>query len=191
MPKREVPNRLTPTQARALVADGLVWLQGEAQSAAVILAASGAYQLGEVLRAEARLRAAGIAAGVVYVGEPGRLRSGRDEREAAYVLSDAELLRHFPTARPRVFLTHTRPEAYLGALRRIDTGPDTTRALGFINRGGTLDVPGLLFANRCTWAHATAAALAVLGLPEDTVLTMDECAALAGHGDPRVITRPS
>lgn len=191
VPKREVPNRLTPTQARALVADGLVWLQGEAQSAAVILAASGAYQLGEVLRAEARLRAAGIAAGVVYVGEPGRLRSGRDEREAAYVLSDAELLRHFPTARPRVFLTHTRPEAYLGALRRIDTGPDTTRALGFINRGGTLDVPGLLFANRCTWAHAIAAALAVLGLPEDTVLTMDECAALAGHGDPRVITRPS
>ena len=29
----------------------------------------------------------------------------------------------------------------------IDTGPATTRALGFVNQGGTLDVPGLLFAN--------------------------------------------
>jgi len=191
VPKREVPNRLTPSQAQSLVADGVVRLHGEPQADAVILAATGAYQLGEVLRAEARLRAAGIAAGVVYVGEPGRLRSGRDRREAAYVLSEAELMHHFPDATPRVFLTHTRPEAYLGALRRIDTGPATTRALGFINRGGTLDVPGLLFANRSTWAHVIAAALAVLGLPDDMVLTQDERAALAGRGDPRVITRPS
>jgi phosphoketolase len=189
VPKREVPNRLTPAQARLLVDEGLVWLHGDPDGAVVLLAATGAYQLGEVLRADARLRAAGILAGVVYIGEPGRLRSGRDDREAAYVLSDAELLRHFPTHTPRVFVTHTRPEPYLGALRRIDTGPATTRALGFINRGGTLDVPGLLFANRCTWAHTIAAALAVLGRPPEAVLTMDERMALAGQGDPGVITR--
>mgnify|MGYP003298573029 CR=1 FL=1 len=35
---------------------------------------------------------------------------------------------------------------FLGALRRIDSGPDTTRELGYINRGGTLDVAGMLFA---------------------------------------------
>lgn len=191
VPKREMPNRLTSTQACQLAVDGLVWLLGEPQSAAIMLVATGAYQLGEVLRAEARLGAAGISAGVVYVGEPARLRSGRDARESTYVLSDADVLRHFPAATPRVFLTHTRPETYLGALRRVDTGPATTRALGFINRGGTLDVPGLLFANRCTWAHAVAEASAVLGLPPETLLTTDERLALAGKGDPRLIMRQS
>lgn len=191
VPKRELPNRLTPSQACRLIADGLLWLHGEPESVTVILAATGAYQLGEVLRAEARLRSSGVAAGVVYIGEPGRLRSGRDQREADYVLADADVLRCFPAAKPRVFVTHTRPEAYLGALRRIDTGPATTRALGFINRGGTLDVPGLLFANRCTWAHTVAAVLAVLDAPLDTALSTEEQLALAGHGDPRCINRPS
>jgi hypothetical protein len=90
-----------------------------------------------------------------------------------------------------VFVTHTRPEPFLGALRRIDTGPATTRALGFVNQGGTLDVPGLLFANGCTWAHTVAAALAVLARPVNDGLRADEQAALAGHGDPTLITRPA
>ena len=107
------------------------------------------------------------------------------------MLPDAVVLRHFPTGTPRVLVTHTRPEPYLGALRRIDTGPATTRALGFVNQGGTLDVPGLLFANGCTWAHTVAAALAVLGRPVDDGLRADEQAALAGRGDPTLITRPA
>ena len=191
VPKREVPNRLTPAQARLLAEEGLLLLHGDPDTAAVLLAATGSYQLGEVLRAHQRLHEAGITAAVIYIGEPGRLRAGRDAREAAYVLSDAVVLRHFPVATPRVFVTHTRPEPYLGALRRIDTGPATTRALGFVNQGGTLDVPGLLFANGCTWAHTVAAALAVLGRPLDDGLRADEQAALAGHGDPTVITRPA
>ena len=143
------------------------------------------------LRAHQCLGAAGIAAAVVYIGEPGRLRAGRDAREAAYVLPDEVLSRHFPAGVPRVFVTHTRPEPYLGALRRIDTGPATTRALGFVNQGGTLDVAGLLFANRCSWAHTVAAALAVLGRPLDDALHADEQIALAGRGDPHLITRPA
>ena len=191
VPKREVPNRLTPAQARLLADEGLLLLHGDPDTAAVLLAATGSYQLGEVLRAHRRLREAGIAAAVIYIGEPGRLRAGRDARECAYVLSDALVLRHFPAGTPRVFVTHTRPEPYLGALRRIDTGPATTRALGFVNQGGTLDVPGLLFANGCTWAHTVAAALAVLGRPLNDGLRADEQAALAGRGDPTVITYPA
>lgn len=40
----------------------------------------------------------------------------------------------------RVLLTHTRPEPMLGVLRRLDNGPSRTRALGYLSRGGTLDV---------------------------------------------------
>jgi phosphoketolase len=187
VPKREVPNRLTAVQARQLADDGVLLLHGDPESAAVILAATGSYQLAEVLRAHRRLAASGIATAVVYIGEPGRLRAGRDARERDYVLPDAVVLRHFPSGTPRVFVTHTRPEPYLGALRRIDSGPATTRALGFINQGGTLDVPGLLFANGCTWAHTVAAALAVMGKPLNNGLSADEQAAIAGRGNPALI----
>src|SRR3546814_13575763 len=81
----------------------------------------------------------------------------RDPEEARYVHSDTAVQALFPVSRPRVFVTHTRPEPFLGALRRLDTGPATTAALGFVNRGGTLAVPGLLFANRSTWAPVGAA----------------------------------
>lgn len=191
VPKREVPNRLSATQAQELADAGVLLLDGEPEAAAVILAATGSYQLGEVLRAHRRLHESGIATAVVYIGEPGRLRTGRDARESAYVLPDSVVLRHFPAGTPRVFVTHTRPEPYLGALRRIDTGPATTRALGFVNQGGTLNVSGLLFANGCTWAHAVAAALVVLGRPLNDGLRDEEQAAIAGRGDPALITRPA
>ena len=79
--------------------------------------------------------------------------------------------------------------AFLGALRRIDTGPATTRALGFINRGGTLDVDGMLFANRCTWAHALVEVAQVLSLPRESLLDDEELAAVEGRGNPKALRR--
>jgi hypothetical protein len=94
----------------------------------------------------------------------------------------------FPAAAGvRVFLVHTRPEPFLGAVRPLDTGPGRTRALGFINRGGTLDVAGLLFANRCTWAHAVAAAAEGMGRPVSDFLSWEEWAAVRGTGDPAAV----
>ncbi len=188
VPKRPLANRLSPAQAVQLAQDGVVLLQGDPESAPLILAATGAYQLDAVCRAQARLGERGVAAAaLVYIGEPGRLRAPRDGREAGYVADDAAVALLFPTGTPRVFVTHTRPEPYLGLLRRIDTGPATTRALGFINRGGTLDVAGLLFANRCTWAHALDAAAGVLNIPRERLLEPAELDAIDGHGDPAVI----
>ena len=100
----------------------------------------------------------GIAACVTVVIEPGRLRMPRDEIESRFVLDDQTLHKLFPPGLPRVLLVHTRPEIMLGTLRRLDDGRHKTRALGYINRGGTLDVQGMLFANRCTAAHAVTAA---------------------------------
>jgi phosphoketolase len=187
VPKRTLPHVLTRAQAQDLARDGAVWLAGDA-SAQVQLVATGAYQLQAMMRAHARLAERGVAASLVYLGEPGRFRAPRDELEAAYAHDDATVARFFPAGMPRVLLAHTRPEPYLGALRRIDEGPAKTIALGYINRGGTLDVAGLLFANRCTWAHAVAAAARVIDHPREHLLGEAECAAVDGHGDPHALS---
>jgi hypothetical protein len=84
-----------------------------------------------------------------------------------------------------------RPEATLGVLRRIDTGPQRTRALGYIARGGTLDVAGMLFANRCSWAHLTDAAVQLAGWSRDELLTQAERAAIDGRGNPADLSQPA
>ena len=75
----------------------------------------------------------------------------------------------------------------IGALRRIDGGAERLRAHGYSNRGGTLDVRGMLFANRCTWAHLAHSSARAGGLDPDSLLTRDELAAVAGVGDPAVL----
>src|SRR5690625_4884859 len=104
--------------------------------------------------------------------------------EAELVDDDATIASLFPVGLPRVILSHTRPEPMLGILRRIDGGPTRTRALGYINRGGTLDVNGMLFANRCTWAHAVDEAAMLAGWARSDVLDEARQAALDGRGDP-------
>jgi hypothetical protein len=47
-----------------------------------------------------------------------------------------------------VVLSHTRPEPMTGVLHRLDRDPARTCFLGYVSRGGTLDVAGMLFANR-------------------------------------------
>ncbi|NLC02289.1 MAG: xylulose 5-phosphate 3-epimerase, partial [Pseudomonas formosensis] len=161
--KREVKQYLDGARAEALVEQGAAHVVGEPASADVQLIAIGAYQLEEALRAQAALAQQGRAACVTVIIEPGRLRSPRDELEASFVLDDARLQALFPPGMPRVILTHTRPEPMLGILRRIDSGPQKTRALGYISRGGTLDVAGMLRANRCTWLDALRATALVTG----------------------------
>ena len=191
IPKKPVANVTTPDQARQLAEKGALVLDGDPLSARLILAAIGAYQLAAAMQASARLGDRGVATAVVYVGEPGRFRFPRDSHEAQYVLDDAAIAALFPAATPRVLITHTRPEPLLGALRRIDTGPATTRALGFINRGDTLDVDGLMFANRSTWAHVIEAAADVLAMPVQDLLDEPELAAVHGRGDPTRLWRGS
>jgi len=187
--KKPVASFLAPAQARQLAEQGALVVAGDPPSAHLILVPVGAYQLAAAMRAHSRLGARGIGAAVVYLGEPGRFRHPRDEHEAHYVHDDAALAALFPAATPRILIAHTRPEPLLGALRRIDTGPATTKALGFINRGGTLDVDGLMFANRSTWAHVLEAAAGVLQQPVEVLLDEPELAAVQGHGDPTQLWR--
>ena len=142
------------------------------------------------MKARAHLARLGHECCVSVVLEPGRLRIPRDGLESAFVLPDAALRALFPAGLPRVLLCHTRPEPMLGVLRRLDDGPARTRALGYISRGGTLDVPGMLFANRCTWAHAVDAAAAVAGWRREDVLDTPRLLAIDGRGNPADLAHP-
>lgn len=187
VPKLPLAARFSAAEAERLARDGAIRVRG-GDDAPVLLVAVGAYQLVETLRASARLEERAVDHAVVYLAEPGRFREPRDAMEAA-ALAPRELReRLFPACGVvRVFLTHTRPEPFLGAVRPLDTGPTRARALGYINRGGTLDVLGMLFANRSTWAHAIAAVAESLGMPPDRVLSDDELLAVRGEGNPQAV----
>src|SRR3546814_12555542 len=76
VPKRPVPHELTPQQAEALAETGATCLAGEPSTAAILLVATGAYQLQEVRRAQARLVERGVSDAIVYLAETGSA-SGR------------------------------------------------------------------------------------------------------------------
>jgi phosphoketolase len=179
-PKNPFPVLFTPEAARALVREGAARLRGDG-SERIILAAAGGYQLLQALRASDRLAERDVSHALLYLLEPARFREPRDDLEAAALAPSAAARRLFPEdAHVRVFLSHTRPEALLGLLAPLSTGPGRTRVLGFLNRGGTLDVPGMLFANRCTWAHAVAAVEGMFGR-EGNLLDPQERAAVEGR----------
>lgn len=182
--KRDVENRFDAESAQRLLRDGAAHLNGDPAKVDVQLIALGAYQLDEAIKAQRHLARLGKRACVTVILEPGRLRIPRDAMEAEFVDDDATINALFPPGLPRVILTHTRPEPILGILRRIDSGPARTRALGYISRGGTFDVAGMLFANRCTWAHAVDAAATVAGWNRGALLDHAQRATLDGTGDP-------
>ncbi|CAG9183969.1 phosphoketolase family protein [Cupriavidus pinatubonensis] len=187
VPKRPVANRLSPEQAQRLVAQGALALRMPA-NAQILLVAIGAYQLDQAWRAANRLEQAGLRTALTCVIEPGRFRAARDAHETAFVASDEMIRSLFPdSAQARVIMSHTRPEPICGVLRRIDTGPRRTAVLGYLSRGGTLDVEGMLFANRCTWAHAVAAAAEVCELDVSSLLQPEELQAVLGRGNPMAL----
>lgn len=187
VPKRALTDVFAADQSRALVSEGAIAVAGDASRSAVQLVAIGAYQLREALRAHRRLEERGCQAFLTYMLEPGRFREPRDPLEVAFVAGDGALRSLFPTGLPRIFATHTRPEPMAGLLRRLETGQGTSRFAGFRNRGGTLDVAGMLFTNRCTWAHLVAATADLLGRPLEGFLDPAERAAVSGRGDPRAV----
>lgn len=187
VPKRTLPNLLAGPAACGLAAQGWGHLAGDPARADVQIVSVGAYQAVEALQACERLLARGRTACVTAILEPGRLRAPRDDLEAAFTLSAEDLNAAFPPGLPRVLVTHTRPEPMQGLLRRIDPGPERMVSLGYIGRGGTLDVFGMLFANRCTWGHVVEAAAKVLEAPVADLLDPCEATAVAGKTNPRAL----
>jgi hypothetical protein len=62
--------------------------------------------------------------------------------------------------------------------------------LGFRGWGGTLLPAGMLFVNRCTWAHILLEAALLLGMAPTDLLTAEELAVLEGKAAPHGIIIP-
>jgi phosphoketolase len=188
-----IPDVFTPEEARRLVQEGaarLAWAGHDPNHARIVLTAIGAYQLVQALTASARLTERGVAHSVVYLLEPARFRVPRSEREARIVAHPALRARLYPDAvAPRLFLTHTRPEPMMGVLSPLMTGASTA-VLGFLDEGATLDVDGMLFVNRATWAHAVDAAARLLAIAPDELLGAEERAALEHRRSPQGVITP-
>ena len=185
--KRDMPHRFHGEAASRFVLDGAAHIDGELDRAELQLVAVGAYQLEEALKAAHRLKAHGRRVLVTALCEPGRFRAPRDPLEAAFTANDETLAALFPLNLPRLIVTHTRPEPMLGLLRRLDGGPARTTARGYISRGGTLNISGMLFANGCSWAHLIDAASPLAGWSRDDLLSPEECDAIDGHGNPATL----
>jgi phosphoketolase len=188
VPKADViPDLFTPEEARRLVQDGglrLDWAGYHREQARILLTAIGAYQLMEVLAASRRLAEQEIPHAVVCLLEPGRFRAARSAAEQAHQAPPEVIAGLFPAGvAPRLFVTHTRPETILGLLGPLHTGAGTA-GLGYINHGGTLSTPGMLFANRSSWAHCVREAARLLHVPDGALLSPDERAALDGRRSP-------
>jgi phosphoketolase len=194
VPKADtVANLFTPDDARRIVNEGglsIQWTGHGDHQAEVSLVAVGAYQLGEVLRASQRLTQRQVPHSVVYLLEPGRFRLPRNKTEEAHLAPAQVQTALFPeNIQLSVLLTHTRPEPLVGLLapfRRLRA----IAGLGYINQGGTYDTSGLLFVNRCSWAHCVAEVARLIDLPQDRVLDELEVKALAGELSPEGIIIP-
>ncbi|HLV00526.1 MAG TPA: xylulose 5-phosphate 3-epimerase, partial [Acidobacteriota bacterium] len=140
------------------------------------------YQLGEVLRAARRLKEQDVPHLVVYWLEPGRLF--QDTQGTGYGVSDEAFQSFFPSdLEAWLFCTHIRPHLLWGLLGPL-AGTRTIGVLGYRNEGGTLDVPGMLMVNQCTWAHCLLEAARLLDMSAAELLTEEELEALSGVRNP-------
>lgn len=183
VPKGELPVFMSAAQAEQLVNDGALRLAGNAGSPLQLIAI-GAYQLVEAHKAWQRLHENGVAAELIVMLEPGRFREPRDKEEAPFMaaISVRDNLFGYTHAQ-RIVISHTRPESLMGILRPLDTANSRMQFLGYKNRGGTLNVAGMLYANRCSWIHLLATCADALELPRSALLHNPELAVLEGEGD--------
>lgn len=187
--KRDCPARMDPAQARLLAAQGAITLaEHRGATEPLLLIANGGYQLGEMLRASQRLTAHNQSWRLVYLQEPGSFSVPRDSLEGQCA-APAELHEQlFPAAlKQRVLLSHMRPEILRGHLHNLLPSAPHSRVLGYINQGGTLDEAGMLFANRCSWAHVLVAAADVLGANAQVWMDEHEWSAVNGQGNPALL----
>ncbi len=182
------PDLFTEDEARSLLEQGalrLDWAGHEIPTQKIVLTAIGSYQLEETVKASNRLTDRAIPHSVVYMIEPGKFRHPRSGGEQSH-LCPADLQRElYPdSVHARLFLVHTRPEPLLGVLQPLGSGHAHTAALGFIGMGGTLTSSGMLFVNRCTWAHVLEEVARLLEMPRDSLLTDEELAAIDHKASP-------
>lgn len=148
VPKQPLPGILSEKQAQTLIRQGALVIEGD-EASPVQLVAIGAYQLQVALEVSRELSQAGIEPRLIYMLEPGRFRSPRDQLEKEACVDSALVESIFPSdCSLRVFISHFHADFILGICRPLDLGPGLTLTAGYKNKGGTLDTQGMLMANQ-------------------------------------------
>jgi phosphoketolase len=185
-----MPIYFTKKESESLIKDGGIRLkdaQYNASEADIILVAIGSYQLREVIRASNRLKDRKIAHIAIYIIEPGRFRRPRNKGEEKHVAEENLVQYLFPKkSKTVVFMTHNRPELILGLMHPILNGKNYS-GLGFIGEGGTLNVDGMLFVNKCSWAHALREIARISDVSENKLLSDKELKVIKGKLSPHGI----
>lgn len=182
IPKRKTPLLFNKDESEKLLKDGAIKVNFagfDEKNSNIVLVAIGAYQLIESLTASQRLKDHKIPHILYYVLEPGKFREARNEGETSH-LSKNKII---PTNLKNVLIiSHTRPEIMLGTLQPL-WQEKNVKAIGFINNGGTLGVDGMLFVNKCSFAHIVRQVEEMLKL-KTSLLTNKENSALDGMVSP-------
>jgi phosphoketolase len=186
-PKGEVPALFSQKEAEALMQDGGIRVHSAEYmpaKAEIAIVAIGSYQLWEAIKASDRLKAKKIPHIVSYIIEPGKFRKARNIAEEAH-LAGKEIVENILPAKVKnvVLMTHNRPELLAGMLSPLWQARNYS-TLGFINEGGTLNVPGMLFVNKCSWAHAVVEGAELLAKPLSKLFSEKEIKALTGKLSP-------
>jgi phosphoketolase len=159
--KSTTPVLCTAEQAKIAVEQG-AFVVSHDKDAQVQFITLGTYQLESALASAIKLREQGVHCSIVAIIEPSKFRMARDKGEEAYVHNDEKIKQIIPFVKKRIFVSHTRAEIITGVLRRLDTGINHSYFLGYANKGGTLDVPGMLLANGQSVGHLVQKAQQIL-----------------------------
>lgn len=187
VPKQKTSSIFTKKEAELLLENGGCVVESagyEHKDAEFAILAIGAYQLVEALKASERLREKKVPHIISYIVEPGKFRNDRDEWEAAHNAPRKIWKEILPDNIDHVLLsTHTRPEVIVGALAPFLSGRNLMTS-GFINRGGTLSVLGMLFVNKCSWLHMVGNCAKMLEIDIKSLLSSHEVKVLEGRETP-------
>jgi phosphoketolase len=185
VPKNKIANVFNEKDSKTLWEEGVVIVK-DADSPQFILTAIGAYQLEEANFAMQILAEKGIHGRLLFMQEPGKFKKSQGSNVKEYINSDEIILKNYPSnIKNRLFISHTRIETMIGVLRKIDTGINHTKFLGYINKGGTLSTKGMLFTNDCSRYHIIKEIAGLLNLPLNDLLDAKFVEMLDHKGGPQ------
>lgn len=186
-PKRDMELVFSKEESQKLMHDGGIrvkFAEFKPKKANIAIVAIGAYQLQEALKASARLKEKAIPHVTSYIMEPGKFRKARNKGEEAHLAPKEVVDSLFPFKGGNIVLmTHNRPELLAGIMHPVLSGRNYA-ALGFIGEGGTLEINGMLFVNKCSWIHALEEVANLLGKKHSEVLSDAEYKVINGDLSP-------
>lgn len=190
IPKRSLKNSLTIDQADRLVSQGALVFE-ESKNPVISINVIGGYQLEHALKAAERLNSNNISTRINIIIEPARFKAPSDSSESSHGASQELIDSMFKNSNFNSFICHGHPDHYAGiflngAAKNI-LNNSRNKFLGYLNKGGTLDIFGLMFANHCCWGDIVLESSLNLEIDPSKLLSEEELNALRRVGNPNIL----